>query len=85
MGIEDPEPDVLEQRVPAVADAEDDELEELPDGLAEVPIEADPADVAEDLEDVILTVPRDTPLEADPADVAEQRREIPHDDLDQDV
>ncbi|WP_214366424.1 hypothetical protein [Pseudonocardia sp. H11422] len=85
MGIEDPEADVLEQRLPAVADAEGDELEELPDELAEIPIEADPADVAEDLEDVIVTIPGEPPLEADPADVAEQRRGIPRDDLDPDV
>ncbi|NMI00747.1 hypothetical protein [Pseudonocardia acidicola] len=77
MGIEDPDDDVLEQKLPAVLDAEDDELDDLPDDLTEIPIEADPGDVAEDLEDLIVAVPGEAPLEADPADVAEQLRSVP--------
>jgi hypothetical protein len=43
MGIEDPEADVAEQQLPAVPPEDDDTVTD-PD---ELPVEADPADVAE--------------------------------------
>ncbi|HTF50626.1 MAG TPA: hypothetical protein VK735_24565 [Pseudonocardia sp.] len=46
MGIEDPPEDVAEQHIPVVADIEDDEVDAMPDDL---PWDADPADVAEQL------------------------------------
>jgi hypothetical protein len=46
MGIEDPPDDVAEQSRPVVEDSEDDELD-LSGQSAETPLEANPADVAE--------------------------------------
>jgi hypothetical protein len=46
MGIEDPPDDVAEQRRPVVEDREDDELD-LSGQSAEIPWEANTADVAE--------------------------------------
>jgi hypothetical protein len=47
MGIEDPDADVAEQLRPAVVTEDDEDPVSDPDGL---PLEADPADVAEQRE-----------------------------------
>jgi hypothetical protein len=74
-GLEQPPDDVLEQReeVPPAAPH--------PAGV-EVPLEANPADVAEQLHAVPAVPPPipagvELPLEADPADVVEQLEVIP--------
>jgi hypothetical protein len=69
MGIEDPDADVVEQLTPV---EDDDPVEDL-SGL---PLEADPADVAEQREVTPVEDPSRLPLEADPADVAEQRQVV---------
>jgi hypothetical protein len=51
MGIEDPDPDVAEQQRPTAPSEEDDTAEVDEAGLA-VPLEANPADVAEQHRDV---------------------------------
>ncbi|MDT7628027.1 MAG: hypothetical protein QOF99_8928 [Pseudonocardiales bacterium] len=51
MGIEDPPNDVAEQRMPVIEDSEDDESD-LGDDNAGTPLEADPADVAEQRSEV---------------------------------
>jgi hypothetical protein len=74
-GLEQPPDDVLEQReeVPRPA----------PDPVAvELPLEADPADVAEQWDAVPAVPPPipagvELPLEADPADVVEQLEAVP--------
>ncbi|HET6257573.1 hypothetical protein [Pseudonocardia sp.] len=71
MGIEDPDADVVEQLTPI---EDDDDAVEDPSGL---PLEADPADVAEQRQVVPVEDPSELPLEADPADVAEQRQVVP--------
>lgn len=50
-GLDEPVPDVVEQRQEAVPDGEDTDELELP---SEVPLEADPADAAEQARTVTL-------------------------------
>jgi hypothetical protein len=82
MGIEDPIEDVVEQQQPVVPG--DDEPADESELDVRIPLEADPADVAEDIEDLIVSVPAEAPLEADPADLAEQWRAVAEADLDPD-
>jgi hypothetical protein len=83
MGNEDPIEDVVEQQQPVVPG--DDEPVDESELDVSIPLEADPADVAEDIEDLIVSVPPEAPPpEADPADVAEQWRSAAEADLDPD-
>jgi hypothetical protein len=83
MGNEDPIEDVVEQQQPVVPD--DDEPVDESELDVRIPLEADPADVAEDIEDLIVSIPPEAPPpEADPADVAEQWRTAAEADLDPD-
>jgi hypothetical protein len=72
MGNEDPIEDVIEQQQPATPN--DDEPVDESELDVRIPLEADSADVSEDIEDLIVSVPAEAPVEADPADVAEQWR-----------
>jgi hypothetical protein len=74
-GLEQPPDDVLEQRQEVPPPALD------PAGV-ELPLEADPADVVEQLDAVPAMPPAppagvELPLEADPADVVEQLEAVP--------
>jgi hypothetical protein len=71
-----------ELAVDAVAVADPDDPRDAVGGRPDLPLEANPADVAEqDADDVEVRGARiELPLEANPADVAEQDTAVPYDD-----